>query len=535
MRSSSSRRTPGCFRANDPAGGSPEGSVSMSMTLLFLAFSVLGLSMLLLSQVHLKAGAGRKLSMLLDYASENGAKQALAPFVTAMNSGDTLVTIAAGLDAGYKDDAHQGGRRIAADFLGWAFPREDRETWEGASWSSVTSCPAVRTEDRGEYVSVTYGIRIDAEGSLSGFKPKRASSCSASLEAMTGRLPLPCIPLFINRNMTPDQEGAFMEANGLSFRTAGGRSPDGRPPRLQTEGAPLIPKDAFPQLAKALRIDIFRPEDLNNAVLRRALGLESSGEPVPAGVYLIHDDLGLGGIFVQGDLTEMVAAIDGDFQAVRFSMDAGEWVLRFSPALGRTIFESPWETLSFDLLPAGIVCVNGAVASLGGGIVDGSGGIVMLSGEAVPSILAGVNLTIVCSDRVTIASHLFSQGVRWRDGIPFIKDAGAQVIIFASGKDFVDGSAAEGRISVAEGSPQELTVQASLVAAGAGVVIEGAGKRIELLGGLQTTDLTSGRNSLAISTDPALSGARSVSADAPLTTGPMRYIASFRVLEWREH
>ncbi len=507
----------------------------MSTTLLFLAFSVLGMSMLLLSRIHLKAGAGRKFSTLLDYASENGVKRGLEPLVAGLDSGDTLVEIPPDLAADYKEDALKGGLRIAADFFGWSFPLDDRETWDGTSWSSTTSCPALRAEDRGEYVSVTYGIRIDAEGSLTDFKPKRASSCSASLEALTGRLPLPCIPLFINKNMTPDQGEAFMVANGISFRTAGRGSPNGRPPRLQTEGAPLIPKDALPQLAKTLKIDLFRPEDLNNAVLRRALGLEPSNEPVPDGVYLIHDDLGLGGVFVQGNVTEMIAAIDGDFQVIRFATDAGDWVLRFSPALGRTVFETPVETLSFDLLPAGIVCVNGAIASLGGGVVEPSGRIVMVSNEALPSILAGVGLTIVCSDRVAISSHLFSQGIRWRDGVPYIKDASSQLIIYATGKDLLDGSAVDGRISVAEGAPRGVTVQASLVAAGAGFVIEGTGKAVELLGGIQATDLMSGRNALAISPDPALAGARAIPAEAPLTTGPMRYIAAFKVLEWREY
>jgi hypothetical protein len=531
MGSSSFRRMPSCSRAADAADGSPDGSILISTTLLFLAFSVLGLSMLLLSQVHLKAGAGRKLSLLLDYASENGIKRALEPFGAGLDSGDTLVALQPGLAAEYEQDAFQGGQRIAADFFGWTFPREDRETWEGASWSSTTACPVVRAEDRGEFISVTYGIRIDAEGSLTGFKPKRPSRCSASLEALAGRLPLPCIPLFLNKEMAPGEEETFMSANGISFRTA----PGTRPPRLQTEGAPLIPKDALPQLAKALKIDLFRPEDLDNATLRRALGLEPVNAPVPDGVYLIRDDLGLGGVFVQGNLMEMVAAIDGDFQVIRFVMEAGGWTLRFSPSLGRTVFETPAGASSFDLVPAGVICVNGAVASLGGGVVDPSGEVVMITAEPVPSILTGVSLTLVSSDRVTISSHLFSQGVRWRNGIPYLKDANSQFIIYATGKDLLDGSAADGRISVAEGAPRELTVQASLVAAGAGIVIEGTGKKVELLGGFQATDYTPGRNALAISASPALSGAGAIPADAPLTTASMRYISSFKVLEWGEY
>ena len=68
-----------------------------------------------------------------------------------------------------------------------------------------------------------------------------------------------------------------MEANGITFRTAQGD----RAPRLQSEASPLVPRDALPQLAKALKIDLFRPEDLNNAVLRRAIGLEPSEQTRP--------------------------------------------------------------------------------------------------------------------------------------------------------------------------------------------------------------------------------------------------------------
>ena len=166
----------------------------MSTMLLFLAFSVLGMSMLLLSQVHLKAGAGRKLSLLLDYASENGIKQALGPFIAGLDSGNTLVALAPDEAASYVEGVFCGAAGGSSRTSGREFPLEVRETWDGTSWSSTTSCPGVRAEDRGEYVSVMYGIRIDAEGSLAGFKPKRASSCSASLEALTGRLPLPLHP-----------------------------------------------------------------------------------------------------------------------------------------------------------------------------------------------------------------------------------------------------------------------------------------------------------------------------------------------------
>lgn len=503
----------------------------MSLTLLFLAFSVLGLSMLRLSQIHLKASAGRKGSMLLDYASENGIKAGLESVGVLMDGAGTLAGISPERFAEYKEDALRAGTMIAEDFLGWGFPREDRETWNGSSWTFAVSCPDVRAEDRGEYVTVTYGIRIDAEGSLTGFRPKRASSCSALLEAVAGRLPLPFIPLLVDRPLPPSEREGLLATNRISLRTRPGE----RRPGLQAAGIPLIPSDALPQLAKALKIDIFRPEDLSPTVLRQALGLEPSGDPVPNGVYLIHDDLGLGGIFVMGDIAEMVFAIDDDFQLVRLTAEAGEWTLRFSPKLSKTEFRGPAGLEAFDRVPAGIICVNGAVAAVGGGIVEPTGEVRMVTGEPVPSLLDGVSLTIVASERVTLSSHLIGEGLRWKDGIPYLEDASAQLVIFATGKDLLDGHGTEGGIAVSEGAPRKLAVQASLIAGGAGFVIEGKDKEVELLGGLGTVDVASNGNALAISTGPAPAAGGSVPEGTPLTTVPLRYIAAFKVAEWREY
>ena len=531
MRSGSSPRTPACPGTDEVRRRGRKGSVTMSMALLFLAFSVLGLSMLRLSQIHLKASAGRKGSMLLDYASENGIKAGLESVGGLVDGAGRLAEIAPDRFVEYREDALRSGTMIAADFLGWGFPREDRETWEGSAWSFVVTCPEVRAEDRGEYVSVTYGIRIDAEGSLSGFRQKRDSSCSASLVAMAGRLPLPFIPLLVDKEIAPSDRDGFMTANRITLRTRPGEIP----PRLQAGGNPLIPGDALSQMAKALRIDVFRPEDLNEAVLRRALGLEPSSDPVPDGVYLIHDDLGLGGVFVMGDVAEMVVAIDGRFQVVHFAAGTGEWTLRFSPALCRTEFRGPEGLETFDLVPAGIICVNGAIERLGGGVVEATGEIRMVTDEAVPSILDGVGLTIVASERVAISSHLYSEGVRWRDGIPYLTDSNSQTVIFATGKDLLDGHVTGGEIAVAEGAPRDLTVQASLVASGAGFIVEGKDKAIELLGGLQASEIAMNGNALAISTDPSFGGGRTAPEGTPLTAVPLRYIAAFRVVEWREY
>jgi hypothetical protein len=265
------------------------------------------------------------------------------------------------------------------------------------------------------------------------------------------------------------------------------------------------------------------------------VGLEPSNDPVPDGVYLIQDDLGLGGVFVQGDVEELVTAIDGPFQVISFRAEAGEWVLRFSPALGQTFFAAPDTSRFYDLVPAGIIAVNGKIGSLGGGTMDASGRVVMAGGEAAPSILAGVSLTILSSEGVTISSHLISQGVRWQDGIPYVKDGSSQVVIYSTGMDFLERTTAEGGISIAEGAPDNLTLQASLVAGGTGFAFKGKGKAIEVLGGIQAVDYTSEGNTLRISPDRGLAEGRSLPGNAPLSTEPMLYVSSFKVREWKEY
>jgi len=527
-----SRRTPASPPSADHAPGGRKGSISIIVTLIFLSFAILGMGMLLLSQVHLRAGAGRKNSALLDYAAENGIKRALDDIDAALTSRATLIEVTAGWMFELRTDALLGGIKIVEELFGWSLPRLARETWEEMNWESVTACSPDRTEDREDFLSINYRFWIDSQGKLTNFRPKRASQCDASLHVLAGRLPLPCIPLLLNKEVDAGTENDFLSSSGISFRAAPRSGPTARLEIIET---PVIPTDATPLLGKALRLGLFRPEDLDAASVRRAAGLEPSNDPVPDGVYLIQDDLGLGGVFIQGDVEEIVTAIDGEFQVISFRTKDGEWVLRFSPALSRTFFAAPDASQSYDLVPAGIIAVNGKIGSLGGGALDASGSIVMAKDDAVPSILAGVSLTILSSEGVTISSHLISQGVRWQDGIPYVKDGSSQLIIYSTGKDFLERTTVEGGISIAEGAPENLTLQASLVAGGTGFSVQGKGKAIELMGGIQAVDYTSEGNTLTISPDRRLAEGRSLPANAPLSSEPMLYVSFFKVLEWKEY
>jgi hypothetical protein len=268
--------------------------------------------------------------------------------------------------------------------------------------------------------------------------------------------------------------------------------------------------------------------------LRAVLGLEMSADPVPEGVYLMHDDLGLGGIYVEGDLDEMVPAIDGNLQVISFRRGDSLWRLEFCPSRAQTRFSTPEGDYTYELLPKGIIIVSGKIGSLGGGEVDAAGNVTLVKDRELPSILRGVDLTIVSSDAITISSHLIQQGVSWEKGIPYVKDSSSQLIIYSTGQDFWQGTARNGGIIIDAQAPSEVKIQASLTARGGGLTICGEGKEVEVLGSLQVSDYSSRENKITISFDPRLTAANGRHENSARTSAPIVFLASFRILGWKE-
>jgi hypothetical protein len=306
------------------------------------------------------------------------------------------------------------------------------------------------------------------------------------------------------------------------------------PPQILSTGEPILPHSAVPFIEKALNINIFQPDSLTPAQLRAVIGLEVSNHPVPEGVYLIRDDTGLSGIFVQGDCDEMILAIDRDRQIIFFAQGEFEWILLFSPIQQRTEFHSPAGTQIFDGIPLGIILINGAVRSLGGGHMDSSGEIEIALDEESPCLLDGVNLTLVCSDEIVLSSHLILEGVKWQDGIPYIKDSKAMLNIFATGEDFLDGTEKKGQIAVEKNAPQELKIHASLTASGEGFSIEGENRTVQLLGSLQTSDYTSNGNTLKAKWDNRFIYSEGLLDHSPRSTRPLLSILSLQALAWND-
>lgn len=509
------------FSRTRPWPGAERGSVTVIVLLLMVVFAGLGLAMLHASGLHVKINGFRRTSTLLGLASENGLKRGLVDLSAWLEAEGLLAPVSAESVEALRENPRRGFPLLVEEALGPAFPRVLEESFDGMSWESRADCGFASLADRGGYVRITAAVRIESSGGLLHVRARRVSTLEGSLGLLAGRLPLPAVPLYIKGDRT---DGISLPAKPGQLLGAG----------LTTAAGGVLPDDAGGLAAKALAIGVFEPGALSPAQLRQALGLEASTDPVPDGVYLVENDLGLGGIFVQGSLDEMILAVRGDSQVVVFRAGGADWRLEWSPTRSRTEFLTPQGARSYDLVPLPILFVNGAIAALGGGAVGMDGAVEMCFDGRTPAVLDGVDLTIVSADRVTISSHLILEGVRWQDGIPYSKDSEAQLVIYAAGRDAVTGERTEGGIAVDGEAPDGLKLQASLTADSGGFRIEGEAKSVELLGALHA-DAYAGNGSRVTLYRDDRAAAGEFPRYAPLTSEPQLAVYALKVLSWKEY
>ena len=529
MACSISRKTSG-----SPRGGrkmrieikaGPRGAASLITVFLLMIFTVVGLGVACLTQVYVKALFFRRHAIRLDYAAENGVKRGLAEILSAPAAGSGAASVSTGEYESLRADALEGGTRALLAALGVSLPLSIDESVDDLAWTAEADARPVSLADHESWFKARYAVTIEAAGRTGGLAARRNAALDAEADLVAGRMPLALFPLFLASGLREEDRPAVEIRRDPADLAS--RAP------VENAGPAALPGDGTPQLEKTLKIRVFSPQDLAPAKLRQALGLEPSTDPVPDGVYLIRDDMGLGGVFVQGDLAELVPAVDGAYQAVRFTGAAGEWTLRFSPALSRTEFAAPEGTSVYDRVPNGLIFVNGRIDSLAGGVCDVDGRPVPTADPTVPSILRGVGLTIVSSDRITLTSHLTLQGVAWRDGLPYLQDSQAQLVIFSTGRDLLRDEDREGGIIIDAGAPRDVSVHGSLAASGR-VAVEGAGKTVDILGGIQAADLLPGNNRLRITADGRLAAGLVDPTAGPVAGEPLLAVAAFRVLAWRE-
>jgi hypothetical protein len=507
------------------------GTATLIVLLLFFVFSVLGLSLACLLHLSLKVSAAKRRTIVLGYAAELGLKRGYDELRALLEGRGLPLILSEERAAELQEAAGSGGDEIISESLGAGPPFAQSGRWEDQAWEVRTDFSLERTQEEEGFFLATFRGVTRSRGTIPEARGRHLSSSQATLSVAVGRVPITYFPLLVERPPTGEDPAGYARNRGITIST----QERGLAIPLPAFAEPgLMPQDACPALSDALRIKIFRPQDLTTRALRQALRLEPSEDPVPDGVYLIQSDLGLGGVFVQGDLQSLVLAIDEGEQVLHFKCEAGAWTLRFRPQPPSTVFSTPAETFEYDGLPAGTVVVNGKIESLGGGGPDGSGGYEIGDEEETPCLLHGVILTIVSSDTLTLTSHLIRQGVVWQDGIPYLKEADSKLTLYTTGVDMITGEPSTGGIVIGPGAPADLKVEASLVAPGRGFIVEGDDRTVRLEGSLQASRIEDGSNALALMLEPARLDPVRPSPAVPGTAWPVLMVRGFRVRVWKD-
>ncbi len=517
-------------RERRSAAGESPGSIALIVVFVFVLFAALGLGTLDMTRTYLKLSAYKKNALLLSYTAENGVKQGLSRLYRSMERTAYPLPLATDRLEGIKADARAGGNETAEEAMGRSFPDRVEETSGVQSWAGTARCMMDRFVEAPSYFLAEYRIAVEAEGRVKNFLPVRSAALDLALKTAVGRIPLSFFPFLL---AGPAGNGTVTDlVAGKKLQLLPSRLKDFAPRALVTS-RPLIPQDPSSLLAAAAKVGFLRPGELNRAELRRALGLEMVDETIPDGVYLIQNEAGPGGVFVQGDLERLLLAIGEGWQYVEFQAGGSAWRLKFSPTARRMEFSGPNGLLEADRVPSGMILVNGAIASLSAAQVDTGDILSPAPEQEIPCILDGVSLTIVSAEAVTIGSHLLHEGVKWMKDVPYLKGKQSQLVVYAGGRDLVDGSARDGRIIIGQGAPSEIKIQASLTARD-GFFVEGDSKTVVVSGGLQTSALALGGNRLKIAPDERLTADALTPAPGPTATEPVLLILSVRPVRWTE-
>jgi len=507
-----------------------QGVATLLAAFLAVAFTTIGLGIIRISHVHMRLTAHKKTAELIDHAAENGLKTGCAFLIAALGSAPVPILLTDSEYALLESDAQNQGNQAVKTLLGQDTPIALKGQTAFQSWDSRILFTPSRHAPFENHFSTVYSTDIQATGRILKSPSAREAEMAAELGIRAGRIPLPLIPLLLDMDLGTQSPGEFLAQNNIAVIESG---PPSAPPTPAVNQEGLLPEDADGLIRKALKTGIFRPQDLSASQLREAIGLEPGPDPIPQGVYLIQDDLGLGGIYVQGDLTQMILAIAYDYQVVAFRQGQDLWVLMYNPSAPHTRFISPGSEESFDLNPLGIIIVDGNVQSLSGGILDAAGQPAAVPDSEAPCILGGVDLTIVCSDKLVLDSHLIQQGVRWQDGVPYLKDSDSQLHLLATGRNILGQESGEGKIIIGAGAPAELKIEANLTASQGGITVEGTGKTVDLLGSLHFSDYQANGNSLRLHPDTRLLGDESRIRNAPHTRLPILIYTGLRMTLWR--
>ncbi|MFC2156832.1 hypothetical protein ACFLT9_03245 [Acidobacteriota bacterium] len=500
------------------------GSMTIITAFVFLVFSTVALGILHITRVYIQLCGFKKNIIIMDYASENGIKTGFNEFLNLILAAQPLIRISEEQFNEIRAHLNTDGLQILRDFLTLQLPLRTSGNWESLYWNCETTSELINTIEDQNLLMAEFQFRFTSIGGIQNFDRTEKSALEARFHMAAGYIPLNTIPILTS----PLSEKERAQISVVQVDRS--HTPDW----IETGLEEIFPKDVAGLASQALKIKLFSLRELNNRILRLSLGLEESTDPVPEGVYLVNDDLGLGGIYVEGDVDQMVLAVQDGFQCIAIEMGGDTWILKYNPGLSQTrFFDTGFEEI-YDLLPRGIIMVNGQINSLGGGIIDSTGKSLITENE-IPCLLDGASLTIISPHKISIRSHLLHQRLKWLDEIPYLQDTSSQLNILANGRNFTDEEAQEGRIVISREAPKNIKIQASLSASKGGLEIEGSDKTVTLFGNLHVPRILSENSQIRITPDRRFLETLSDNLICPRTSIPVLFMGSFRVVRWEGH
>lgn len=505
------------------------GVLPLSIILFF--FFGLGVCVLLLTQVHLKVGGLRRNLRLTNYAAENGLKMGYLFLLEKLQSSPWPLPLSESETEFILNNSTSSDKFLwlFSRHLGLDFPIFLESSWKSMTWKSKLSFEPKAIESLGHFILAAAEFKVEAEGKIIPFFQRAKGEFLLDAVLVAGYLPLPLFPCLLEKSLGLSEQEVYLMLIEIIPPSAIISNLALRPFFSQEK---TISRDTIPFLEKGLKIRLFEPDSINTLVLRQALGLEISREPVPEGVYLIHDDIGLGGVFVQGNLDELFLVVDGPCQVLFFRQGENTWELRFNPSLGQTIFSSPGKSLVYEGLPNGIILVNGAIASLGEGEAGLSGEVHLATREPQPCLIPGAKLTLVASGEVNIVSPLTLSSFSLEPGIPYLRQRQTQLVVFSSGKDLITQEEVQAGLNLEIRGGEEVVVEADLVALGNGFQMKGRDKTLVIKGSLQATEINPNSNRIKIipHENPYLLAKEP--EGLPLTSRPLSVIIQLKPTRW---
>ncbi|HPU94298.1 MAG TPA: hypothetical protein PKU99_09245 [Candidatus Saccharicenans sp.] len=510
-----------------PLKNHDSGSALVVCLLVMAIFTSLGLGWLTSSQIFLQVEGSRKVNRLTLLAAENGLKVSLELINEHLQQSCSGQEIDEDAFQRLRDRLLSGETLLAGSDLDKIIEaKESYDDFSQMTWQVSTSIENAGLEDFEQYLRSTCRLIIDATGQVQGFTGQRSEEVVALLTFYTGHLPLDRLSAAIEEEGISEESKEKIKLVSSKEVVIGSDLP-------LTLSKGTIPDDALPLISRGLRL--FKPDGLPNWLLRQALGLPSGPDPVPDGVYLIKDDLGPGGIFVQGSLDELLLGIQAEWQIIQFKQEEKIWQVKFSPATRETIFISPGGLENFNWLLIPLVMINGRVDNLACGQPGFDGLLSPAAEEDTISILAGCQLAIVSSSKINITTNLKAQGLDWKEGVPYLRQKDSPLIIWSTGKDFQTEELVDGGINIFSRENSPLTIAGNLVAGGEGLKVNNPGKgTVQIVGGLVTTRLETGKNELTVFTGLRdQSGHENPDAFHVLSNKALVHLSEFKIVEWR--